>query len=339
MTSEAQDKQQQEEKDDDIEVVTDEDLAQRQQNKDDDHDDDEHDQDDDQDDDEKRVKDDRLKAGDDTLGKEETEEEILERRRQERRDRKRRREEAIRRDKLELSFLRKRNEDLERRVSSIETTTSQQTVAQLISELEKSRRQVQLAEDVLAKAIKAGNGEDATKALRLRDAAQERVFQLEQAERQIRQQDQGRRQESLQLDAELVAHAKKFMRDHSWYDPQGGDEDSAIVLALDAALTREGLDPNSEEYWSELRRRVKKRLPERFDDHNDHNGHRGERRQRGGPQMGSGRSTASPSKREVYISKERKEAMIEAGVWDDPVLRKRYIKRYMEYDREHKQHK
>ena len=37
--------------------------------------------------------------------------------------------------------------------------------------------------------------------------------------------------------------------------------------------------------------------------------------------------------KEVYISPERKEALIEAGVWDDPVLRAKYVKRYSEYDR------
>jgi hypothetical protein len=36
----------------------------------------------------------------------------------------------------------------------------------------------------------------------------------------------------------------------------------------------------------------------------------------------------------VYISPERKEAMIEAGVWEDPVLRNKYLKSYATYDKE-----
>jgi hypothetical protein len=36
----------------------------------------------------------------------------------------------------------------------------------------------------------------------------------------------------------------------------------------------------------------------------------------------------------VYISAERKEAMIEAGVWDDPVLRNKYLKSYSDYDKQ-----
>ena len=42
------------------------------------------------------------------------------------------------------------------------------------------------------------------------------------------------------------------------------------------------------------------------------------------------------TRKEVYISPERKQALIEAGVWDDPVLRQKYVKRYAEYDRQNK---
>jgi len=41
-------------------------------------------------------------------------------------------------------------------------------------------------------------------------------------------------------------------------------------------------------------------------------------------------------KNEVYISPERKDAMVEAGVWDDPELRQRYLKQYATYDAEHR---
>ena len=58
---------------------------------------------------------------------------------------------------------------------------------------------------------------------------------------------------------------------------------------------------------------------------------------RGGPAVGSGREHAPAStRREVYISPERKAALIEAGVWDDPVLRQKYVQRYAEYDRQNR---
>ena len=129
--------------------------------------------------------------------------------------------------------------------------------------------------------------------------------------------------------------AHEFIREHPWYDPDHKDEDSIIVLALDQALVRQGMNPETEEYWDELRDRVRKRLPEKFE--NKRNAERSDTgRPRGGPQIGSGRGEggAPSGRREVYISPERKSAMMEAGVWDDPILRNKYIKRYMEYDRQ-----
>lgn len=136
------------------------------------------------------------------------------------------------------------------------------------------------------------------------------------------------------VDDVALAHAKEFIKDHSWYSPEGKDESSAIVLAIDNALVKEGFNPRSEDYWDELRDRVRRRLPEKFEEAAAPAARKTERQARGGPAVGSGREHAPTStRREVYISPERKAALIEAGVWDDPVLRQKYIKKYMEYDR------
>jgi hypothetical protein len=138
-------------------------------------------------------------------------------------------------------------------------------------------------------------------------------------------------------------YAKEFISENSWYDPKGQDEDSAIILAIDGALHREGFRPDTEEYWDELRDRAARRIPERFKQSGSGQGSQRQqsqqsqqppRQQRGGPAIGSGREHAPTSTRtEVYINPERKQALIEAGVWDDPVLRMKYVKRYAEYDR------
>ena len=123
------------------------------------------------------------------------------------------------------------------------------------------------------------------------------------------------------------------MDENKWYDPQGRNEDSAIVLAIDQGLVRDGFDPKTEQYWEELRARASRRLPERFQSKQQAE-QKEERTPRGGPGIGSGREHAPTSTRkEVYVSPERKQALIEAGVWDDPVLRMKYVKRYAEYDR------
>jgi hypothetical protein len=51
--------------------------------------------------------------------------------------------------------------------------------------------------------------------------------------------------------------------------------------------------------------------------------------------MGTSREHAPPSTRrsEIYVTPERKAAMQEAGIWDDPVRRNRVLKEYREYDK------
>ena len=261
---------------------------------------------------------------------------IRERRRIEKRERKQRQDAAKNRDKTELTFLQRRNEELERRFSSIEGKMMRSELSEYDTAIAQASQRAQLAEQVFAKAISAKNGEDASKAMQYRDQAKAAVYALEQRKAQevlrIQQAQYAQQQKQNEIPPRQVEMAQDFIREHDWYDPSGSDEDSAIVLAIDAALVKAGVDPNTDEYWDELREKVKRRLPEKF---NKREQRSDTNRPRGGPQIGSGRNDSAPSgRREVYISPERKNAMIEAGVWDDAVLRQKYIKRYMDYDKQ-----
>lgn len=283
------------------------------------------DDDDDQDDGDERVE---QSSGD---GNDDEREAIRERRRKEKLDRKDRRDNAIKRDKVELDFLRKRNDDLERRVSAQEQRAHRGDLSALDQAIANAQQEANMAERVIAKAVAAGNGDDVTQAMRYRDQALARANQLaaqkQQAARPVAQN---------QIDDRTLQLAKEFMQDNPWYDAQGRDEDSAIVIAIDQAMAKDGFDPRSEDYWDELRKRAARRLPDRF-------GETGkapvkdQRTPRGGPTVGSGREHAPTSTRkEIYISPERKQALVDAGVWEDPVLRQKYVKRYAEYDRQRK---
>jgi hypothetical protein len=254
---------------------------------------------------------------------------IRERRRLEKLERKKRRDEAIGRDKLELSFLRNRNDDLERRLTAQEQRAVQQDLSSVDASIQQAMNEARMAEQVIAKAVAAGNGEDVTQAMRYRDQAFAKANHLASVKQQ---REQSARVAPVQndtgIDPAVIEHAKDFMEDAPWYKPDGSDEESAIVLAIDAALMREGFDPKSDDYWDELRKRSARRLPERFESKGNN------RAPRGGPAVGSGREHAPQSTRtEVYISPERKQALIDAGVWDDPVLRQKYVKRYAAYDK------
>jgi len=254
---------------------------------------------------------------------------IRERRRNEKQDRKQRRDEAIKRDKLELDFLRKRNDDLERRVSVQEHRAHNSDLSAYDNALAQAANEADMAERVIAKAVAAGNGEDVTQAMRYRDQALARIQQLHAQKNQVAQQAPQRpQQQQQQIDETTLRHAREFIEKNPWYDAQGGNEDSAVVIAIDQSLAKDGYDPRTSEYWDELTKRAARRLPERFEKAN------AKREPRGGPVVGSGREHAPQStRREVYISPERKQALVDAGVWDDPVLRSKYVKRYAEYDR------
>lgn len=261
---------------------------------------------------------------------------IRERRRVEKQERKQRREEAIKRDKLELEFLRKRNDDLERRVGAQEQRAHKLDLSAFDAELAKAAQEAEMAERVIAKAVAAGNGDDVTQAMRYRDQALARFQQLTfQKQRVAAQPPQPKPQ---QIDDLTMRYAQEFIKENPWYDAQGNNEDSAIVIAIDQTLGKEGFDPRTPEYWDELRARAARRLPERFESEERSKPKPEPRREpRGGPAVGSGREHAPTSTRkEIYISPERKQALIDAGVWEVPELRDRYVKRYAEYDRKNK---
>ena len=207
--------------------------------------------------------DDRLSRNDDDADDSDDEREaIRERRRVEKQERKQRRDEAIKRDKLELDFLRKQNDDLERRLSGVEQRSHQADLGQFDNAIAQAANDIEMAEKVIAKAVANGNGEDVTKALRYRDEAAQRIQQLQFQKQQTAQ----NRPTSPGLDDRIMYPAQDFRREKTWYDLQGRDEDSAIVLAIDQALAKDGYDPTTEDYWDELRNRAGRRLPERFGD-------------------------------------------------------------------------
>jgi hypothetical protein len=266
--------------------------------------------------------DDRIKADEDS-GTDSEREAIRERRRLEKIERRDRKEKAITRDKTELDFLRKRNDELERRMGAQEQRAHQTDLQNIDAHIRRAQEEAELSDRVIAKAVESSNGADVAQALKYRDQALAKINQLQALKAQAAQIPAKPQQG---IDDMTMQHAREFMSENPWYDSNGRDEDSAIVIAIDQSLSKDGYDPKSEEYWSELKRRAARRLPERFKTET--------RVARGGPAVGSGREHAPTSTRnEVYISPERKQALIEAGVWDDPILRKKYAARYQEYDR------
>lgn len=291
-----------------------------------------------------------------------------ERRRRERKAQKARQNAARERDQREMNFLRTRNEQLEKRFGAMEERVTQNEMAQVESRLQQLKAAQAEAEEVLGRAIEANNGADVVKLNRtIRELEQgigrlnaykagltkeaEKAEEEDEGQEQRRGAEEGDGQGRKRPDPAVVKNLTVFAKRHPWFDPTVGDEDTRIVLALDEAVKADGFDPRTKDYWVELEERMSRRLPERMKAFKNNGGAKEERdeddedepeqrngsgkeqgKPKGGPRMSSGSQTRGSGK-QFLLTAARKQAMIEAGVWDDPELRDKYIRSYAEWDK------
>lgn len=294
----------------------------------------------------------------------ETDEQYRERRRSERKQKKANRQAAINRNRTELRFLESRNETLERenaeikkRLSAVENRTAQTQVITLDSRISQAEQQLQECNTLMAAAVDANNGEDVVKCQEIRDHLTNQIRGMKQYKQHLEnggapisakgttgeEKEERRPRSTVQppKDPKIAKHSQSFQERLDWFDPTGQNPESATVYAIDTALAKDArFDPRTPKYWDELERRVRAALPHMFeqeesdDDDDDGGGQEARPAQRSrGPNLpGSGRSAKGGTT--FYLSAERKAAMVELGVYDDPVLRKKYINKYREWDRQ-----
>lgn len=290
-------------------------------------------------------------------------------RRKERKSRaeKRRRNEQ-RRIELEREnrFLSTRNEQLERSTTELARRVDQLEVTTVDGRISQFKAAIRQAEATMAAAVDEKDGAANIEAQRIRDDLRDKLAQLEtyKAEQEARGGDDTD-DDRKKPDARVLARTKEWLADRSWFDPARRDEDSALVGALDDALIREGrFDPATDAYWDELDRRIAKKLPhlkkkvmngrerddgdDTDDEGDDDRGGREERGARGngkgngrerrvngsGPRFRQGGADRELGNNEVYLSRDRLEAMAEAGIELDSPQGKRLLKRYRDHDRD-----
>lgn len=238
--------------------------------------------------------------------------------------------EAKERTLRELDFLKTQNAELLRRVGAVENTALAGARSDLDRRIEDVRQDIRQADMILARAIEVGNGEDAATALRLRDEAKAAELELRAASRTF---DAPR--EAAAPDARVVDLANRWTAANPWYQRDGSTEESAIVNAIDSRLVAEGYNPSTTEYWNELTNRVKGRLVPQSSGREARDNAPESRERKKAPPLGNGRDHAPASTRkEVYVTPDRKQAMIDAGIWDDPSRRTRMLKAYADFDRD-----
>lgn len=285
---------------------------------------------------EPRVEDERLRQSDDDddedespSNDQETPEQRAERRREERRRRKERQKRAEAENRAEIQRLREMNEFLGSKMQQLEGVALRNEARNVDQRMFDARQRYDWAERAHAEAIARGDGIGASKALRERDMASREYHEAEAMKAELLKVQQPERRQQPQRqqgpDPRLVSKAKAFIEKHSWIDPTGmKDEDSAVARALDMKLQADGYDPTTDEYWEKLEGKLKEKLPHRF------------KSGRQSPPVTGGMDRAPSGKRTFFLSPERKKAIQDAGMWDDPSQRQKMIKRYAEYDAQQK---
>lgn len=270
----------------------------------------------DEDDEDSGDEDAKLVEEDDGLSREERNK----RNREERARKKEAQKRARERDKRRMEAMAAEIQRLTAQVTEIRGDTIGQTVKTVESDMAAAQKDIETAEYVIARALEEGNAADVVAAMRLRDEAKAKAERLSQSKSQIEQQRE-RLSQPKAPDPRAVENAKAWMSANTWYNPNGTDDASRITTQIDAELVREGYDPASTTYWKELSERVQEKFDEMA----------GPKR-KAPPVRGNRESVPTGSRKEVYVTPERKQAMIDAGVWDDPVERKRMLQYYRDFD-------
>ena len=274
-------------------------------------------------------------AADDAAAEEESEDEderekIREARREERRLKKELQKQREVSAKHKISALEKRNEELARRLAAVENTAASYQFAQIDKAIEDEATRVEYAKMKMVEAAQAGDVNAQMEYLEQLTDAKDRLKQAEHYKKQQLETAKAPKQNVPNETAEEVQRlAKSWSRKNSWFDPQARDTDSRIAKVIDQELAGEGWDPADPEYWEELDSRLSARLPHRYTA-------KGGNTRRSGPTASSRVASTTAKPGTITLSRERVQAIKEAGAWDDVERRNKMIRAYAQYDRENK---
>lgn len=229
-----------------------------------------------------------------------------------------------------INSLRRQNEQMAERLAVLERKTAGSDLARLDKAIEDSHLRLQYAKMKIKESTEMADGAGLAEAQEAWYEARRQVEALEALKKKaVAAPPAGSVPRA--PDPLLKRNAENWMSRNDWYDPNGRDIDSQVATKIDEALSKEGWDPTTPEYWDELDNRLTKYLPHRY------NGGTDERSSSRKPRTvvtGSGRESA-PSRNgsEFVLSPDRVRAIKEAGRWDNLEERKKMIRKYMEYDR------
>jgi hypothetical protein len=262
---------------------------------------------------------------------EEEREQIREARREERKLKKELKRQREISAKNKISALERRNEELARRLAAVENTASSYQFAQLDKAIEDEATKVEYAKMMMLKAAQSNDAVAQMEYLEQLTDAKQRLQQVQHYKKQQVETAQTPKQNVPNpVTTEVQQNATKWLKRNSWYDPQARDTDSRIAKVVDQELAADGWDPSDPEYWDELDSRLTTRLPHRYTS-------KGSSSKRANPSASSRVANASASKPgTITLSRDRVQAIKDAGAWDDVEKRNKMIRAYQSYDRVNK---
>ena len=237
--------------------------------------------------------------------------------------------------KHKISALERRNEELARRLAQVENAAAGFQFAQVDRLIEDEATRVEYAKMKMTQAAQAGDVVAQVEYMEQFHEAKNKLAQAQLLKRQHLEESKNPRNNVPNPAAEVIQrNAGDWLKSNRWYDPSGRDTDSRIAKVIDNDLASEGWDPADPEYWDELDNRLKERLPHRYA------GKTGgtERNRRTGTSSGRSDTSGSPAaaKNTFTLSRDRVQALKDAGMWDDPQKRARAIRNYAEFDRKNR---
>ena len=259
-------------------------------------------------------------------------EKIREARREERRLKKELAKQREASSKHKISALEKRNEELARRLAAVENTASSYQFAQIDKAVEDEATRVEYAKMKMLQAAQSGDAVAQMDYLEQLTEAKQRLQQVQHYKKQQLEAAKAPKQNvPNELAAEVQRNAERWLKKNSWFDTQARDTDSRIAKVIDQELAADGWDPSDSEYWDELDSRLSARLPHRY------TAKGGNTKRSAGPTASSRvANTSSAKPGTITLSRERVNAIKDAGAWDDVEKRNKMIRAYAPYGRPNK---
>lgn len=259
-------------------------------------------------------------------------ERIREARREERRLKKELNKQRDATARNKISALERRNAELAERLAKVENAAASYQFAQLDKSIEDESTRVEYAKMKMLQAAQSGDAAGQVEFLEQLTDAKERLKQAQYYKKQQLEQAKAPRQNvPNEISTEVQQNATQWLKKNSWYDPQARDTDSRIAKVIDQELAADGWDPSDSEYWEELDNRLSARLPHRYTSKG------GQQTRRAGPTASSRvANTTSAKPGTITLSRDRVQAIKDAGAWDDVEKRNKMIRAYASYDRANK---